>query len=99
MLTTVLQVWRRLARSCPHQGCRADWSPARVVALLVVVALPMTGMSRLALASGSWGTELEIVSRLRSNDFNWVFGRSGGKQSSRNRAAGKIRAAASSTTC
>ena len=56
----------------------------------LLAALVGTGTFGLALSSGSWGTGAAAAVQR-----NGVFGRSGGKRSSRSRAAGKFRAAAS----
>ena len=58
---------------------------------LAVVELLVTGTFGLALSSGSWRTGAAAAV-----EQNGVFGRRGGKRSSRSRAAGKFRAAASS---
>ena len=61
---------------------------------LAAAALLVTGTFGLALASGSWGTGAAFAV-----ERSGVFCRSGGKRSSRSRAAGKFRAAASSMIC
>jgi len=71
-------------------------APTKAAALIAFVpsllaALLVTGTFGLALSSGSWGTGAATAV-----EQNGVFGRSGGKRSSRSRAAGKFRAAASS---
>ena len=71
-------------------------APTKAAALitflpLAVAALLATGTFGLALSSGSWRTGAAAAV-----EQNGVFGRSGGKRSSRSRAAGKFRAAASS---
>ena len=71
-------------------------APTKAAALitplpLAAVALLVIGTFGLALASASWGTGAATAI-----ERNGVFGRSGGKRSSRSRAAGKFRAAASS---
>ena len=71
-------------------------APTKAAALitsspLVAAALLVTGTSGLALSSGSWG-----IGAANATKRNEVFGRSGGTRSSRSRAAGKFRAAASS---
>ena len=58
---------------------------------LAAAALVVTGTFGLALASWSWGTGAATAI-----ERNGVFGGGGGKRSSRSRAAGKFRAAASS---
>ena len=62
---------------------------------LAAAALLVAGTFGLALASGSWGTGAAFAV-----ERSGVFCRSGrgGKRSSRSRAAGKFRAAASSMT-
>ena len=61
---------------------------------LAAAALLVTGTFGLALASGSWGTGAATAI-----ERNGVFGRTGGKRSSRNRAAGKFRSPPLSMIC
>ena len=74
-------------------------APTKAAALitflpLVAAALLVTGTFGLALSSGSWGTGAATAI-----ERNGVFGRSGGKRSSRSRAAGKFRSPPLSMIC